>query len=93
MKRIQLINNWYKLIQQSHRNAHICLLQPTISTEQFFTNLELKTPEGQWRSLQRGIFLVSLAVKFPTYDVFPCNMHESHYKLHSVCQIQICVRS
>lgn len=71
MKRIQLINNWYKLIQQSHRNAYICLLQPTI-----FTNLELKKPGGLW-SLQLGIFLVSLTVKFPTYDVFPCNMQES----------------
>lgn len=77
MKWIQLINNWYKLIQQSHRNAHtsICLLQPTVSTEQIFTNLELKKPEGQ-RSLQLGTYLVSLTVKFPTYDAFPCNMQE-----------------
>jgi len=61
MKRIQLNNNWYKLIQQSHRNAHVCFLQPIISTEKIFTNLELKKPGGQW-SLQLGIFLVSLTV-------------------------------
>jgi hypothetical protein len=31
--------------------------------------LELKKPGGQW-SLQLGIFLVSLTVKFKTYDFF-----------------------
>jgi hypothetical protein len=43
------------------------------------TYLKLKDKEdsGAYDSV---FFLVSFTVKFPTYDICPCNMHESRYK-------------
>ena len=32
-------------------------------------------------------FFTPLTVKYPTYDVYTCYMHESRYKLNGVYQI------